>query len=122
MAVISPEQRTEWTRLADRLTLEYTGYDVTVEVLDREIGDNPMVDRLPFDNLTYDHKDDVAVVAAASDPDREDVVLRHMVNHPQEFVVDLIPEGAAVKITDDAGTTTLVSLLRRPGDAGDQGS
>jgi hypothetical protein len=27
-------------------------------------------------------------------------------------VVDLIPEGAAAKITDNTGTTTLVSLLR----------
>jgi hypothetical protein len=120
MAVISPEQRTEWTKLSDRLTAEYQGYDVTVEVLDPEVGDNPMVDRMPFDNITYDHKDDVAVVAAARDPEREDVALRHMVNHPQEFVVDLIPEGAAVKITDNTGTTTLVSLLRPPD--GGQGS
>jgi hypothetical protein len=122
MAVISPEQRSEWTKLADRLTLEYSGYDVTVEVLDREAGDNPMVDRMPFDNLVYDYKDDVAVVAAARDPDREDVALRHMVNHPQEFVVDLIPEGAAVKITDDDGTTTLVSLLRHQDAGSGQGS
>jgi hypothetical protein len=121
MAVTSPEQRTEWTRLTDRLTGEYRGYDVTIEVLDREVGDNPLVDRLPFDNITYDHKDDVAVVAAARAPDSDDVVLRHMVHHPQEFVVDLIPEGAAVKITDDTGTATLVSLLRRPADGG-QGS
>jgi hypothetical protein len=121
MAVISPEQRTEWTRLTDRLTGEYHGYDVTVEVLDPAIGDNPLVDRLPFDNITYDYKDDVAVVAAARDPEHDDVVLRHMVHHPQEFVVDLIPEGAAVKITDDGGTTTLVSLVRHT-DAGGQGS
>jgi Family of unknown function (DUF5335) len=121
VAVISPEQRAEWTRLTDRLTGEYNGYDVTVEVLDPAIGDNPMVDRLPFDNITYDYKDDVAVVAAARDPEHQDVALRHMVHHPQEFVVDLIPEGAAVKITDDAGTTTLVSLLRHA-DEGGQGS
>jgi hypothetical protein len=121
MAVISPEQRTEWARLTDRLTGEYNGYDVTVEVLDPAVGDNPMVDRLPFDNITYDYKDDVAVVAAARDPEHQDVALRHMVHHPQEFVVDLIPEGAAVKITDDAGTTTLVSLLRHA-DEGGQGS
>jgi len=121
MAVISPEQRTEWARITDRLTGEYNGYDVTVEVLDPAVGDNPMVDRLPFDNITYDYKDDVAVVAAARDPEHQDVALRHMVHHPQEFVVDLIPEGAAVKITDDAGTTTLVSLLRHAGE-GSQGS
>jgi hypothetical protein len=122
MAVITPEQRTEWTKLTDRLTGEYQGYDVTIEVLDRTIGDNPMVDRLPFDNITYDHKDDVAVVAARRAPDSDDVALRHLIYHPQEFVVDLIPEGAAVKITDSTGTTTLVGLLRALDADGGQGS
>jgi hypothetical protein len=122
MAVISPEQRTEWTRLTDRLTAEYQGYDVTIEVLDPEAGDNPLVERLPFDNITYDHKDDVAVVGIGGNSPRYPVVLRHLIYHPQEFVVDLVPEGAALKITDDTGTTTVVSLLRRPdGDSG-QGS
>jgi hypothetical protein len=122
MAVISPEQRTEWTKLADRLTAEYQGYDVTIEVLDPEAGDNSMVERLPFDNVTYDHKDDVAVVAVGGNSPRYPVALRHMIHHPQEFVVDVIPEGAALKITDSTGTTTLVSLLRRPDDAGGPGS
>jgi hypothetical protein len=122
MAVISPEQRTEWTKLTDRLTAEYQGYDVTIEVLDPEAGDNPLVERLPFDNITYDHKDDVAVVGIGGNSPRYPVVLRHLIYHPQEFVVDLVPEGAALKITDDTGTTTVVSLLRRPdGDSG-QGS
>jgi hypothetical protein len=122
MAVISPEQRTEWTKLTDRLTAEYAGYDVTIEVLDPETGDNPMVERLPFDNVTYDYKDDVAVVAVGGKSQRYPVALRHLIYHPQEFVVDLIPEGAALKITDSTGTTTLVSLLRRPDGDGGQGS
>jgi hypothetical protein len=122
MAVISPEQRTEWTKLTDRLTAEYQGYDVAIEVFDPEVGDNPMVERLPFDNVTYDHKDDVVVVAVGGNSPRYPVVLRHLIDHPQEFVVDLIPEGAALKITDSTGTTTLVSLLRRPDGAGGPGS
>jgi hypothetical protein len=122
MAVISPEQRTEWTKLTDRLTAEYQGYDVTIEVLDPEVGDNPMVERLPFDTLTYDHKDDVVALSVGGNSPRYPVVLRHLIYHPQEFVVDLIPEGAALKITDSTGTTTLVSLLRRPDGAGGPGS
>jgi hypothetical protein len=118
MAVISPEQRTEWTRLTDRLTAEYQGYDVTIEVLDPEAGANSLVERLPFDTLTYDHEDDVVVVAVGGNSQRYPVALRHVISHPQELVADLIPEGAAVKVTDAAGTTTLVSLARRP-DAAD---
>ena len=41
------------------------------------------------------------------------VVLRHVIHHPREILFDLIPQGAALKITDSSGTTTLVSLLRR---------
>ena len=51
------------TRLTDRLSTEYPGNEVTVEELALGVGDNPMVERLPFDNVTYDHKDDVLVVA-----------------------------------------------------------
>jgi hypothetical protein len=122
MAVSSPEQRTEWTRLTERLTGEYAGYDLTIEVVDPDAGDNPMIDRLPFDNITYDHKDDVAVVAARRAPDSDDVALRHLIYHPQEFVVDLIPEGAALKVTDSTGTTTLVGLLRHQGVGSTSGS
>jgi hypothetical protein len=45
-----------------------------------------------------------------------------MIAHPREFVVDVIPEGAAVKITDDDGMATLVSLRRHQEDDGGQGS
>ena len=117
MVVISPEQRTEWTSLTDRLSAEYAGYDVTIEVLAPDLGDNPMVERLPFDNVTYDHKDDVLVVAVGGRDQRYPVVLRHLIDHPRELVVDQNPRGAALKVTDEAGTTTLVSLLR-PRDGG----
>ena len=113
MVVISPEQRSEWTRLTDRLSAEYAGYEVTVEVVDPELGDNPMVERLPFDNVTYDDKDDVLVVAVGGKDQRYPVVLRHLVHHPRELVVDQMAQGAALKVTDESGTTTLVSLLRR---------
>jgi hypothetical protein len=67
MVVISPEQRTEWTRLTDRPSAEYPGHDVTIEVLALEV-----------------------------------------------------PQGAALEVTDESETTTLVSLLR-PREGG-QGS
>jgi hypothetical protein len=122
MAVISAEQRTEWTRLTERLTAEYQGYDVTIEILDPEVGANSLVERLPFDTVTYDHKDDVVVISVGGNSQRYPVALRHVIHHPQELVVDLIPEGAALKITDSTGTTTLVSLVRRPDGADGPGS
>jgi hypothetical protein len=111
MAVITPEQRREWSSLADRLTGEYGGYEAAIELLDPEAGANPMVERLPFDTITYDHKDDVVVVGVGGGSERYPVVLRHVIHNPQEFLVDLIPAGAAVKVTDSSGTTTLIGLF-----------
>lgn len=114
MAVSASEKHSDWTELTDRLTAEYAGYDITIEVLDPEAGVNPMVERLPFNTVTYDHKDDVVALSVGGNSPRYPVVLRHLVQHPQEIVVDQTPEGAALKISDATGTTTLVSLLRRP--------
>jgi hypothetical protein len=122
MTATTPEQRREWSQLTDRLSADHEGHDVTIEVLDPEGGDNPMVERLPFAGITYDHKDDVVVVSVGGRSPRYPVVLRHLIQHPQEILFGLIPQGAALKITDASGTTTLVSLLRRAGQDDGQGS
>ena len=116
MSVTTSEQRTEWSRLADRLSADHEGHDVTIEVLDAEGGDNSLVERLPFAGITYDHKDDVVVISVGGRSPRYPVVLRHLIHHPTEILFDLIGHGAALKISDSSGTTTLVSLLRRPPD------
>ena len=115
MSVSTSEQRREWIVLTDRLTADHEGHDVAIEVLDAEGQDNSLVERLPFDGITYDHKDDVVVISVGGSPPRYPVVLRHLIHHPTEILFDLIPQGAALKITDSSGTTTLVSLLRRSG-------
>lgn len=109
----TPPQRDDWPTLTDRLTVDHQGYDTTIEVLDPEGGDNTMVERLPFDSIIFDPKADVIVLSVGGNSPRYPVVLRHLISHPQELVFDHIPQGAALKITDAAGTTTLVSLLRR---------
>lgn len=122
MTATTTPQRSEWTSLADRLSADHAGHDVTIEVVDPGGGSSPLVERLPFSSITYDHKDDVVVVAVGGGSARYPVVLRHLIAQPQEILFDLIPHGAALKITDASGTTTLVSLLRSAGHEGDQGA
>jgi hypothetical protein len=118
MTATTTPQRDEWSTLTDRLSADHQGHDVAIEILDSEGGDSSLVERLPFDGITYDHKDDVVVVSVGGRSPRYPVVLRHMIAHPQEILFDLIPQGAAVKITDSSGTTTLISLLRHAGHEG----
>lgn len=113
MTTTTSAQRSEWSALTDRLTADHGGHDTAIEVLDAEGGDNPLVERLPFESITYDRKDDVLVVSVGGSSPRFPVVLRHLISHPQEILFDLIPQGAALKVTDSTGTTTLISLLRR---------
>lgn len=118
MPVATDDQRGEWSTLVDRLSADHEGHDVTIELLGPDGADNSLVERLPFDGITYDRKDDVVVISVGGSPPRYPVVLRHLIPHPSEIVFDLIPQGAALKITDSSGTTTLVSLLRRRGHEG----
>jgi hypothetical protein len=120
MSVTTSRQRTEWTELTDRLSADHEGHDVAIEVIDPRGGDSSLVERLPFSGITYDHRDDVVVISVGGGSPRYPVVLRHLISHPQEILFDLIPQGAALKITDSGGTTTLVSLLRHPGHGSDE--
>jgi hypothetical protein len=114
MTASTEQERSEWSDPTNRLTADHAGHGITIEVLDAEGGDAELVERLPFDSITYDHKDDVIVVSVGGRAPRHPAVLRHVIHHPQEVLFDLIGQGAALKITDVSGTTTLVSLLRRP--------
>ena len=115
----STEQRhDEWGELANRLSADHPGHDVTIEVLDVEGGDSSLVQRLPFQSMTYDHRDDVVVISVGGRRPGYPVVLRHVIRKPREILVDRITQGTAIKITDSSGTTTLVSLLRRPDHPG----
>jgi hypothetical protein len=114
--VTTSQQRSEWTELIDRLNTGHSADDVTIEVIGAEGSDNALVERLPFESITYDHKDDVVVVSVGGRAPRYPVVLRHLVSHPREILLDDIRQGAALKITDAAGDTTLISLLRRRED------
>jgi hypothetical protein len=58
------------------------------------------------------------VVSVGGHSQRYPVVLRHIIHHPQELVVDQTPEGAELRVTDSTGTTTLIRLLR-PADGDD---
>jgi hypothetical protein len=115
MSVTTPEQRSEWTQLADRLSADHEGHDITIEVLDPEGGDNSLVERLPFGSITYDHKDDVVVISVGARPPRYPVVLRHLIHHPQEILFHLIPQGVALKITDSSGPRRLAACCAGQG-------
>jgi hypothetical protein len=108
--------RAEWHDALEELTRAAQGYEVTIEVLDREFGDEAEIQRLPLAYLEYDHKDDAVIVAVGGSDSRYPVVLRHIVEHPQRILRDSLGPGGTVALDvigpDESHT---IITLRKPG-------
>lgn len=102
----------EWQDMLERVTLEHAGAETTIEVLDRELGDHFEAEELPLELIEYDRKDDVVIVAVGGRDEEHPVVLRHLVSHPQQILVDGSLPGAAVAVDVVArdGSQTIVTL------------
>ncbi|HEV7864083.1 MAG TPA: DUF5335 family protein [Acidimicrobiia bacterium] len=108
--------REAWHDALELLTREHEGNEVTVEVLRDDIGDQEEATRLPLNNIEYDRKDDVVVVAVGGHTARYPVVFRHLIHHPDTIAVH--PAAPAITRTicvmDSDGLQTLVTMHRLP--------
>jgi hypothetical protein len=100
----------------DQFSLQYAGYDVTIEVVGQDIGDQIEAEHLPLASLTYDDKDDTFIVAVGGRDARYPVVLRHMIEHPREVYAQSLDDQTplAIEVTGSDGTQTIVTLHRPP--------
>jgi hypothetical protein len=98
----------------DKLSKDAGAYDVTIEIVSPELGDQLEAEKLPLAYVAYDDKDDVVIVAVDG-KDSPDPVLRHMVEHPVRVVADTISEDTpwAIDVTASDDTQTIVTLHRR---------
>ncbi|MDQ1628828.1 MAG: hypothetical protein QOI54_2572 [Actinomycetota bacterium] len=107
----SATDRGQWESRLDDLTREQEGRNVTIEVLDEEYGDAHEAEQLPFRSATYDRKDDVVVVAVGGRGREYPVVLRHMIWHPTEVLIDSAGGAPAVRVTEPDATVTLLTFF-----------
>ena len=111
----SEPQRREWRDFLELVTKEHEGDAVTIEVVDREYGDQFEAEEMPFAYLEYD-KDDAVIVGVGGKDSRYPVVLRHIIEHPKAVLADPPAPNAAraIDIVSDDGTDTVVTLQGRP--------
>jgi hypothetical protein len=109
--------RDAWRDALADVTRLHQGDGATIEVLGRDFGDQlEATELLPLTYIDYDPKDDVVIVAVGGQTARFPVVLRHIIDHPQQIFI-YPPRGApteSVGITDRDGTETVVTLRPRP--------
>jgi hypothetical protein len=109
---VAPEELRE---LFDRLSQEHEGYNVTIEVVSRDLGDQYEAEKLPLAYLAYDEKDDTFIVAVGGRDGRYPV-LRHMIEHPKQVMASTLDEQTpwAIDVVAADGTQTIVTLHRPP--------
>jgi hypothetical protein len=105
-----------WTEYFAELSRQAEGYNIAVEVLSGELGDQVEVRRAPLIELAFDPREGFAV--AVGDPTGRAEVLRHAVARPSR--IETTEESgvpSALMIEDDAGIRTLVRLAAPGADA-----
>jgi len=106
---VVPKQ--EWHDFLEQLTKDHERDRVTIEVVGEEFGDQFEGTALPLDNIEYDHKDDVMVVAVADRSGDSPVVLRHFVRNPEKmFFEPELGHGVwALDLISRDGSQTIVT-------------
>ncbi len=101
---VLPEGR---RKFFEKLSGELDAYDVTIEVLSQEYGDDYEAEKLPLAYLAYDDKDDDFIVAVGGQDGRYPE-LHHIINHPTRILVDTpspdVPWAIEVTAADESRT------------------
>lgn len=107
--------RVDWQWFLHGLTSQHAGDEITIEIVDEELGDQQEVRRLPLAYVEYDPDDDVVVVGVGGRDGRYPVVLRDIIQGPRQILADTIgPEEMALDITGADRSETIVVLHPAP--------
>lgn len=107
--------RSDWPAYFGGLSVQYQGWKVMIEVLGRDLGDQPMQHGPPLQGISYETKGSEAGSILIEVGDTPDEYTTHLIKHPGAVWVALVAPGAEVdmQFESDDGVTTLM-YLRRP--------
>jgi hypothetical protein len=104
-------EQSQWSEYLAELTRQAEGYDVSIEVLAPDLGDQVAVRLARLSALAFDPREGIAV--AVSDPEGHDELLRHVVAQPTRLeATDEIGVPNTLLVEDAGGVKTLVRLLQ----------
>jgi hypothetical protein len=108
-------ERAAWQNTLEGLTAEHEGDLATIEVADLDLGDQFEAEKMPFSYVEYDPHDDAVSVGVGGLDGRFPVVLRHVVEHPQNVFVHASElDFLTIEVRSLDGTVTLITLGARP--------
>jgi hypothetical protein len=102
-------EQTSWSEYLAELSRQAEGYEVTVELLIPDLGDQVEVRSARLAELAFDAREGIAV--AVSDPEGHEELLRHVISGPVRVeATDEPGVPGALLVEDESGTKTLVRL------------
>jgi len=106
----------KWPALFQVLAREYEGWAATIEVLDRELGDQRAADGLPFQGLSFEPGGSQAGDILIEVGDTGTPFETHLIHQPRALRVAIMRPGAEADIEFEStdGVTTLLRLRPRP--------
>jgi Family of unknown function (DUF5335) len=108
-------QRAAWQKTLEGLTAEHEGDWVTIEVAQLDLGDQFPAEKIPFSYVEYDPHDDAVSVGVGGLNGKFPVLLRHVVEHPENIFVHPSEEGAiTIEVRSPDETVTLITLGEPP--------
>jgi len=108
-----PQER--WPAYFNQIGELYQGWAVSIEVMGRDLGDQPAADNLPLQGLSFETQGsetgDILISAG-----NQAAYLTHHVDHPRTVRAAELAPGAETDIQIEAndGTTTILRLRRQP--------
>jgi Family of unknown function (DUF5335) len=107
--------RDAWQKALEALTKEHEGDVATIEIAELDAGDQFEAEQIPFSYIEFDPHDDAVSVGVGGLDGRFPVVLRHVVEHPQEIIIHTGEAGSVtIDVRSPDGTVTLITLGARP--------
>jgi hypothetical protein len=119
MRTTAPTQeipKEKWQAYFVTLAEQHAGWATTVEVLNREMGDQHVMDGMPLQGISYDRAGSQAGDILIEAGDAGTPFETHLVHRPTAVRVAETQPGAEadIEIASDDGYTTLVRLRPRP--------
>jgi hypothetical protein len=115
-AITDEIPKASWQDYFRLLAKQYQGWAVTIELLAGELGDQPVVQGLPLQGISYDPVGSQAGDILVEMGDAGMPFETHLVHKPRVVRVAMTQPGteADIEIESEEGVTTLVRIRRRP--------
>jgi hypothetical protein len=107
--------RSAWEKSLEGLTAEHAGDLANIELAELDLDGQSETKQIPFSYIEYDPHDDAVSVGVGGLDGRYPVMLRHVVEHPENVIVHSEVGSVTVEVRSFDASVTLITPSSRVG-------